>query len=239
MSPVLWFFHGFLGEPSDGQIFKSLSEKIDLRLFPLAEWISKQNNVSFKNLGPLLLKEVQSIDPQGTGPHILVGYSLGGRIAAHLFLTRPDLFQNLFLLSTHLGLVSESERAARRASDGVWANKFLYDSWAQVLQDWMSQPVFQGQKRIERLESAFDRKILAKMLNELSLGHQDFLVPQLQPFSNKVNFIYGERDHKFSSLAREYREAGISCVEIKKASHRVLRDQGEAALKVVQQALKL
>jgi 2-succinyl-6-hydroxy-2,4-cyclohexadiene-1-carboxylate synthase len=238
MKPIFWFFHGFLGQSSDGALFNSLSEEIDVRLFPLSDWLSKKNKISFKNIGPLLLSEIQKAGAPGT-PHILAGYSLGGRIAAHLFLARPDFFSHLFLFSTHLGLSAESDKSIRRENDRKWAIRFLNEPWDQVILDWMSQPVFEGQSKIERPESAFDRMILAKMLNELSLGNQDFLIHPISLLSNKLKFVYGERDSKFKSLAHEYHKVGIPIFEIKKASHRILSDQSEAVLKFVRTTLMI
>src|SRR4051794_22462088 len=50
-------------------------------------------------------------------PHVLAGYSMGGRVALHAALARPQLVQRLVLVGAGPGLATEAERAERRAAD--------------------------------------------------------------------------------------------------------------------------
>lgn len=237
MKPIFWFFHGFLGEASDGAVFQQLSDQFEVRLFPLAEWLSQQNSISFSEVAPLLLEEIEQNSPQGS-PWILSGYSLGGRLAAHVFLAKPDRFHGLILLSSHLGLKDEEEKNQRILSDQKWAERFRVEAWRTVLTDWLNQPVFKGQAPILRREHDFHRETLASMLSELSLGKQENLAPHLALHKEKIKYVYGELDLKFKALAESYRSLGIETFEIKKASHRILTDQGASVLAVLQKTLK-
>src|ERR671932_1131052 len=50
-------------------------------------------------------------------PHVLAGYSMGGRIALHAALARPGAVRRLVLVGASPGLADAGERAARRAAD--------------------------------------------------------------------------------------------------------------------------
>ena len=53
----------------------------------------------------------------------LVGYSMGGRIALHVALSRPERVRRLVLESASPGLDTEEERVERRASDERLADR--------------------------------------------------------------------------------------------------------------------
>ena len=56
-------------------------------------------------------------------PSIVIGYSLGGRIALHLALAFPDLVERLVLIGATGGLDSEEERKQRRVADESLADR--------------------------------------------------------------------------------------------------------------------
>src|SRR3954471_13705856 len=56
-------------------------------------------------------------------PHVLAGYSMGGRIALHAALARPDLVRRLVLVGASPGLADPAERARRRAADEALADR--------------------------------------------------------------------------------------------------------------------
>ena len=56
-------------------------------------------------------------------PGILVGYSMGARMALHVALRHPTMVAQLVLISGTPGLVTEAERTARRKSDNDLAER--------------------------------------------------------------------------------------------------------------------
>lgn len=101
----VFFLHGFLGRPSDW-------DRIQAKL-PVAEGLRFFNLDYFKN--PLLDPKnslsswadhfINWIETQ-SGLHdrnILVGYSLGGRLALHALEKKPGLWHRLVLISTNPG----------------------------------------------------------------------------------------------------------------------------------------
>src|SRR4051794_25187188 len=83
-------------------------------------------------------------------PDILVGYSMGGRIALHAALTlRP---QRLVLIGASPGLADEKERAARKQADDELANRIEEIGVEAFAKEWGAQALFGDQP--ERVKAA-------------------------------------------------------------------------------------
>lgn len=194
---VIWALHGFLGLPSDWKGFNVRAPAI--APFPTPEaWAVDFN------------EKVQQETP---GKHILMGYSMGGRLALHAYHQNPDIWEKVYLLSTHPGL--ESGHEERIAADEAWAKRFETESWYPLIADWMAQKVFTHSRSPLRVESDFDRNHLAAFLRNYSLGRQKI------PPSDKVHWIVGERD-------LIYRQLLPHAEVVPGAGHRILFDNPQA-----------
>ena len=132
---------------------------------------------------------------------VLLGYSLGGRLALHALLERPELWRGAVLVSTHAGLDDPAARAVRRADDARWADRFLKDEWDALLAAWDARPVFGAAPRtLERPESAYHRAALATALRDWSLGAQEPLGGRLGEIPCPVLWIAGVRDARYIQL---------------------------------------
>jgi len=140
---------------------------------------------------------------------ILIGYSMGGRIA--LRTSQPKI-----LLSTHPGLQTSQQKAQRLQQDQQWIQKLEQDPLDQFLQAWYAQPLFDSLRNHPDFPNILSRrcqqdpKILIQMLKKESLAYQDFILP------SQACFIHGEYDVKFKRL---YQEHNISSSEILHAGH--------------------
>lgn len=99
-------------------------------------------------------------------PKVLIGYSLGGRIALHALLAAPQLWQAAVLISAHPGLESAAERSARAASDATWATRAFSADWSDFLREWNSQPILAPD--LPRSET--DQRRLMARRNEIARG---------------------------------------------------------------------
>ena len=77
-------------------------------------------------------------------PPVLVGYSMGGRLALHALLEDSEAWSGAMIVSAHPGLQDEGERILRMAADAEWAGKALTAPWVEFLEQWESQSVLQG-----------------------------------------------------------------------------------------------
>ena len=142
---------------------------------------------------------------RGIERYLLVGYSLGGRLALYHASREPAGLSGLLLENCHPGLPAV-ERAARIAHDESWAERFEREPLADVLEDWYRQGVFadldeaaRARQIVRRLGN--DGKAVAAMLRATSLGQQPDLGGWLAQSTLPVTYVSGKRDHKFHQLA--------------------------------------
>ncbi|MCK6508494.1 alpha/beta fold hydrolase [Myxococcota bacterium] len=156
---------------------------------------------------------------------ILVGYSMGGRLALHALLEQPDLWAGAMIISAHYGLRDQAAREARKQHDAQWAARFRTMDWDALMQAWDQQSVFGGQadQRPLRQESDFDRESLARALEVWSLGNQDYLLPALYDVRHKLCWLVGAEDTKFCQLTEEaaFLAQGIRTLRMEGLGHRL------------------
>jgi 2-succinyl-6-hydroxy-2,4-cyclohexadiene-1-carboxylate synthase len=172
---------------------------------------------------------------------VLVGYSLGGRLALHALLHDPGAWRGAILISTHPGLADAAARAERLADDAIWAERFARADWETTVARWNAQAVFSGGGPCPiRVERAFSRTCLAEGLTAWSLGSQADLRERLPQLGLPILWIAGERDTKFTALAREAASFSprAEWQTIAEAGHRVLFDNPEGLARAIDRFLE-
>jgi 2-succinyl-6-hydroxy-2,4-cyclohexadiene-1-carboxylate synthase len=143
---------------------------------------------------------------------VMIGYSMGGRLALHLALNYPVFFKGLVLESASPGLKTAQERQKRIQEDEIIARELERTPFEQFLRKWYRQPVFHSlnqhkdyQKLINRRLAA-DPEQLAAALRLLSTGKQPSLWTDLVKIKLPLFLLAGERDLKFSLLMSEMQQ---------------------------------
>ena len=139
-------------------------------------------------------------------PGILIGYSMGARMALHVALQHPAIVSQLVLISGTPGLATEAERTARRQSDNDLAERIETIGLSAFLDEWLALPIFLGldektNQREDRLRNT--AKGLADSLRYAGTGTQESQWSNLQQLSMPVHLIVGEHDEKFTAIAQE------------------------------------
>ena len=158
-------------------------------------------------------KLLEQMDPFTRDPLILVGYSMGGRIALHLQHKYPQRFEKVIVISAHPGIENAVDRLKRQAEDEVWIRKLETVPFEQVLTEWYNQPLFSSLKeRSEGFDKMMQRRQQtdphqwAILLRTWSVGR----IPPLKKFSSKTVFLYGEKDEKYAELYRPLQAYAIA-----------------------------
>lgn len=213
---MLWLLHGNLGSPADWKpVMDALqadgTESRALNLWKYLECCPK----SLQDMGRVLCSEIAAQDRRP----FLCGYSLGGRLAMHAVLARPSLWKGAAFVSANPGLKDEAQKAARRAADAEWAVKCLSAPWEEFLKEWDDQGVFDGGESRDRSSLKPWRRSISRAFIDWSVGAQADLAPLLARSPVPQLWMAGERDAKFTALARSV--AGSKAAVIPQAGHRI------------------
>lgn len=182
-------------------------------------------------------------------PRVLLGYSMGGRIALHLALrlSREKHFRpgdRLVLISASPGLQSEAERVTRREHDARLAEKILAAPRAEAFYAfWRTVPVIASQKnipepwksRIAENRASADKVAWAKSLTTFGTGVLPSLWENLGEIPCETFLVCGENDSKFSQIAERMHERmpRSRFVEIPNCGHAPHLENPEAFKRVI------
>jgi 2-succinyl-6-hydroxy-2,4-cyclohexadiene-1-carboxylate synthase len=185
---VITCLHGFLGNPRDWDFLRDAGFAIET-------------------------PPLDAIPPHGD---ILLGYSLGGRLALQVLLAGAH-YNRAILVSTGLGIEDDSARSARRASDEAWAQRFESEDFDAVTAAWNAQPVLAGPS-LHRMRDDYD----PRALREWSSGALPPIASRLHELTVPTLWIAGARDSKYVSEAHRAASLARGRVAIvDDAGHRV------------------
>jgi 2-succinyl-6-hydroxy-2,4-cyclohexadiene-1-carboxylate synthase len=160
---VITCLHGFLGNPRDWDFLRDVGFTIET-------------------------PPLDAIPPRGD---VLLGYSLGGRLALYALLAGARYSRTIFV-STGLGVEGDDARAARRAADEAWAQRFESEDFDSVMAAWNAQPVLAGPS-LARTRDDYD----PRALREWSSGALPPVASRLHELTIPTLWIAGARDTKY------------------------------------------
>jgi 2-succinyl-6-hydroxy-2,4-cyclohexadiene-1-carboxylate synthase len=175
---------------------------------------------------------------------VLVGYSMGGRIALQLAFTDPTRVQALVLIGATAGIADPAARAERVLADELLAGELEAGLEIAAFADrWGSQPLFEGQPpavaelaRADRLRNTPSG--LAAALRGIGTGAMVPLWDRLDRLPVPTTLVVGERDTKFSAIADDMagamRDARI--VRVPRCGHAVHLEAPVAVASVIDSA---
>ncbi len=139
---------------------------------------------------------------------LLVGYSMGGRLALFLALRFPQSFPQAQIISGSPGLLTKKEREARRALDLIRCKKIKKDL-KFFLRDWYEQPLFASLWKTSLVESLIEQRLrnnpdeICYSLKSMGLGSQPNLWQELTSTASKLHYVAGALDSKFVSISQK------------------------------------
>jgi 2-succinyl-6-hydroxy-2,4-cyclohexadiene-1-carboxylate synthase len=169
-----------------------------------------------------------------------VGYSMGGRLCLALALERPDLIEELVLVSTSPGIADPAERAARRTSDDQLAHDAEREGVDAFLERWLAQPLFaslpRDQARLDERRRVNTVERITHQLRELGQGAQPSMWDRLGELTMPVTLVTGAYDRKYATVASTMAQAigeNARTVTIANAGHALQLEQPVALAAVI------
>ncbi|MGF1720281.1 2-succinyl-6-hydroxy-2,4-cyclohexadiene-1-carboxylate synthase [Vibrio kyushuensis] len=243
--PTLVFLHGLLGSGSDWQPCIDLLKQyacITLDL-PGHGQSTSMTCYDFDDCCAMISNTLDSLLPPNQ-PVILIGYSMGGRVTMHGVANQHFLslnLQSLIIEGGNFGLQNQNDKQVRLVSDTHWANRFIHEPIEQVLIDWYQQGVFSSLNHEQRQILVLKRSAnlgssVANMLLATSLAKQDHLLKAIKEQKTPVHYVCGERDNKFSQIARE---SGLSFNQVIGVGHNVHQESPYAFVQIINEHVML
>jgi len=222
--------HGFLGQPADWDFLNQLLPEYEI----LKPSLYRKTNLSLQQWAQCFDRDFDCSDTP-----ILLGYSLGGRLALHALRENPKRWKAVVCLSTHPGLVRIQERAERIRADEGWAERFLQEPWDSLISSWNSQKIFEHSKKTTKTPSHFSRELLANILTMWSLGHQEPFFADLEKIDVPILWLTGQNDEKFTELGKKiiFKNKFSKHRIIAGAGHRIHCDQPELCCHLIKEFL--
>jgi 2-succinyl-6-hydroxy-2,4-cyclohexadiene-1-carboxylate synthase len=141
---------------------------------------------------------------------VLVGYSMGARVALAIALRRPELVRAAVLIGVDPGIEDPVVRAARIAVDDARAAAVLADGVDAFVDAWQELPLFATQRalppatreRVRAERTAHAREPLAWAIRALGIGRMPSMWGELVGCAVPLRVITGALDDKFTTIAR-------------------------------------
>ncbi len=174
------------------------------------------------------------------GAGAYVGYSMGGRFALHLALTRPQLVRRLVLVSATAGIDQPDGRAARRAADEVVAERVEREGVGEFVRWWLERPIF---STLPAAAAAVESRLggtvagLASSLRLAGTGNQEPLWDRLGALDMPVLVVAGALDATYLAAGERLVEgigANAELAVIADAGHACHLERPDAWLAVVE-----
>lgn len=163
---------------------------------------------------------------------MLLGYSMGGRLALRYALQRPELISHLILVGATPGIENPEERKLRQQSDEALADTIMKEGVKRFLKTWNEQPIIKTQENIpDFLRTSMMKRRhqnnplgLANTLRAMGTGTMEPLWGRLNEIKCPVTLITGEMDNKFCEIIKQMQK------QVPAISHKIIPKAGHAAI---------
>jgi 2-succinyl-6-hydroxy-2,4-cyclohexadiene-1-carboxylate synthase len=190
---MIFFLHGAVGHSSDWDIIIDSLNSLQCESIDLYSYSSEDVDVAARNINSL------------AGPgDIIVGYSLGARIALQALLEDNSPWSKAIIINHDL----------------QWS-ELCNSNWAQFIADWERQPIFDCSKPIA------DRKQLMPLKGKISetfikwsSGIQPAPITNFDRIKSPTLWITGELDEKYTKIAK------LACEQLPLSQLKVIANSG-------------
>ena len=179
---------------------------------------------------------------------IVVGYSMGARIALGVAMEAAQRCDALVLVSGNPGLESEQAREQRRQSDQRLCQQIESEPRESFLNQWYQQDVFASTPetiRRQQVEQKLNRTSSdwPAILRSWSVSQQPNYWPRLRELQMPVLIVAGEDDEKYRKIAIRFQKEGpsenVTIKIVPDCGHIVHRERPEAVVQIVRDFVSL
>lgn len=239
MAPSVLALHGFTGSGADFDLLRWRAPELDWTTPDLPGHGARPSGVRIdaspapedRFAIPSVAAEVRAQLSPLPRPRILLGYSMGGRIALQAAVDHPDALDGLVLIGASPGIADPVDRRARQELDTLRAARVQALGTAAFADEWSRTPLIASQADIdEPFRSAMRARRAAassdgwaRSLEATGAGRMRPLHDRLAAVRCPALLIAGETDSKFGAIAQEM------AIQMMPAHVQIIEDAGHAA----------
>lgn len=210
--PTLVFLHGFTGSSKTyAAMMSAWSEAYHCLSFDMIGHgkTDSPTTSSRYRMENVIADIWQLLQEKAIRQVVLIGYSMGGRVAISFANQFPEMVKGLALIGSSPGLRTAEEREQRRSSDEKLAAWLQTVGIEEFVNYWQELPLFDSQKQltVEKQKAIRSERLqqqplgLANSLIGMGTGAQRSYWDKLHRFTFPVLLITGEYDQKFQQIA--------------------------------------
>lgn len=247
----IFLLHGFTGSSED---WNNILPQIDNRFNKITVDLLGHGKSDFPT-DPSLYSWQQQVEQINKivnhfteGKIILIGYSMGGRLALCYGCTYPERVSGLILESSSPGIENKKQRVERIKEDGELAGYISTHSTEEFIELWTGKKIFSTRLRFSDSKRKEIKKSkiknnpigLSNSLREFGTGRMPDLYHQLNKFNARTLLLTGELDTKFTSLNKRVVKKFPAAEHkiIKNAGHTIHLEEPEKFIDAVNRFLK-
>ncbi|MBN2571667.1 MAG: 2-succinyl-6-hydroxy-2,4-cyclohexadiene-1-carboxylate synthase [Ignavibacteriales bacterium] len=211
---VVVFLHGFTGSADDWKYFV---DNIKNKIFPIAIDLIGHGKTShpieckYYSMTQIVEQLNNIFKALNLNRIILVGYSMGGRVALSYTIKYPKKIVGLILESTTAGIEKKNDKIARVNSDNKLAEMITKKGIEYFVKYWITLPLFKTQKKLYKNEylnligkTKSNSTIgLANSLRGFGTGKMPSYWTKLSEIKQNVLLVTGQKDEKFTEINKK------------------------------------
>ena len=231
----IWCLHGSL---QTALVWKPIGNAIESEFGSVqVEAVNLYEN-EYESFGDWREQFYEKVEEQTKGePSLLLGYSMGGRLAMNACVHRPSLWSGVIAVGADPGLISDDARANQLQKDLEWARRFRSEDIQELLVEWDELPVFCGRSNCASREiSELDSEKISRFFDVFSKARQGNMLPMLRKLKTPpLLYISGCDDLKYTKIGQDL---AAHCMQVRhqiipNAGHRVPWESQDAFISEV------
>lgn len=231
----IWCLHGSL---QTALVWKPIGNAIESEFGSVqVEAVNLYEN-EYESFGDWREQFYEKVEEQTKGePSLLLGYSMGGRLAMNACVHRPSLWSGVIAVGADPGLISDDARANQLQKDLEWARRFRTEDIQELLVEWDELPVFCGRSNCASREiSELDSEKISRFFDVFSKARQGNMLPMLRKLKTPpLLYISGCDDIKYTKIGQDL---AAHCMPVRhqiipNAGHRVPWESQDAFISEV------